>query len=29
MTVHVGIGLFTGQIPADSPRTFAREHRES
>ncbi len=29
MTVHVGIGLFTGQIPADSPRTFAREYRET
>lgn len=29
MTVRIGIGLFTGQIPAGSPRTFAREYREA
>src|SRR5688572_24733002 len=28
MTVRVGVGLFTGQLPADSPRTFAQEYRE-
>jgi len=28
MTVQVGIGLFTGQIPAGSDRTFEREYRE-
>ncbi len=25
MSLHVGIGLFTGQIPARSPRTFTQE----
>lgn len=29
MTVHVGLGLFTGQIPAGSDRTFEREYRET
>ncbi|MGH2673266.1 MAG: LLM class flavin-dependent oxidoreductase [Actinomycetota bacterium] len=29
MTVRVGIGLFTGQVPADSSRTFAQEYRET
>lgn len=29
MTVRVGIGLFTGQVPADSPRTIAQEYRET
>jgi probable F420-dependent oxidoreductase len=29
MGVRVGIGLFTGQIPAGSDRTFAREYRET
>lgn len=29
MSLHVGIGLFTGQIPARSPRTFAQEYRET
>ncbi len=29
MTVRVGIGLFTGQIPAASTRTFAQEYRET
>ena len=28
MTVRIGIGLFTGQIPPGSGRTFAREYRE-
>ena len=28
MTVRVGIGLFTGQLPAGSNRTFAQEYRE-
>jgi alkanesulfonate monooxygenase SsuD/methylene tetrahydromethanopterin reductase-like flavin-dependent oxidoreductase (luciferase family) len=28
MTLRVGIGLFTGQIPSGSPRTFADEYRE-
>ena len=28
MTVRVGIGLFTGQLPAGSHRTFAQEYRE-
>ncbi|HEX9124515.1 MAG TPA: LLM class flavin-dependent oxidoreductase [Actinomycetota bacterium] len=28
MGVLVGIGLFTGQLPAGSERTFAREYRE-
>ena len=29
MVVRVGIGLFTGQVPAGSPRTFAQEYRET
>jgi probable F420-dependent oxidoreductase len=29
MSVQIGIGLFTGQIPADSDRTFEREYRET
>ena len=29
MTVQVGLGLFTGQIPAGSDRTFALEYRET
>ncbi len=29
MAVKIGIGLFTGQIPAGSPRTFEREFRET
>src|SRR6187397_1080481 len=29
MTLRVGIGLFTGQIPSDSPRTFAEEYRDT
>lgn len=29
MTVRVGIGLFTGQVPTDSSRTFAQEYRET
>jgi probable F420-dependent oxidoreductase len=29
MTVRVGIGLFTGQMPADSSRTFAQEYGET
>jgi probable F420-dependent oxidoreductase len=28
MTVRVGIGLFTGQVPADPSRTFAQEYAE-
>jgi probable F420-dependent oxidoreductase len=28
MAVHVGIGLFTGQIPPGSPRTYSQEYRE-
>src|SRR2546428_750261 len=28
MTVQVGIGLFTAQVPPNSDRTFAREYRE-
>src|SRR6266568_3101933 len=28
MAVHIGIGLFTGQVPPDSGRTFAQEYRE-
>src|SRR5919106_1094963 len=28
MTVQVGVGLFTGQLPAGSDRTFDREYRE-
>ena len=29
MTLRIGIGLFTGQIPAGSARTFAQEYRET
>jgi probable F420-dependent oxidoreductase len=29
MSVQIGIGLFTGQIPADSDRTFETEYRET
>ena len=29
MGVRVGIGLFTGQLPAGSPRTFAQEYRDT
>ena len=29
MTLRVGIGLFTGQIPSDSARTFAEEYRDT
>jgi probable F420-dependent oxidoreductase len=29
MPLRVGIGLFTGQIPSGSDRTFAREYRET
>jgi probable F420-dependent oxidoreductase len=29
MSVRVGIGLFTGQIPAGSGRTFAQEYRDT
>ena len=29
MVVRVGIGLFTGQVPAGSPRSFAQEYRET
>ena len=29
MSVQFGLGLFTGQIPAGSERTFAREYRET
>jgi probable F420-dependent oxidoreductase len=29
MTVRIGIGLFTGQVPSGSPRTFAREYQET
>lgn len=29
MAVHVGIGLFTGQVPPGSGRTFAQEYRET
>jgi probable F420-dependent oxidoreductase len=29
MAVHVGIGLFTGQVPPGSGRTYAQEHRET
>jgi probable F420-dependent oxidoreductase len=29
MTVRVGIGLFTGQVPADTSRTFAQEYGET
>src|SRR5919197_4471966 len=29
MSVHVGVGLFTGQIPPGSDRTFTQEYRDS
>src|SRR5687767_13926825 len=29
MTVRVGIGLFTAQLPSGSPRTFAQEYRDT
>jgi len=29
VTVRIGIGLFTGQVPAGSDRTFEREYRET
>ena len=29
MVVRVGIGLFTGQVPAGSARSFAQEYRET
>ncbi|MEO8425087.1 MAG: LLM class flavin-dependent oxidoreductase, partial [Actinomycetota bacterium] len=29
MTLRIGIGLFTGQVPAGSDRTFGREYRET
>jgi probable F420-dependent oxidoreductase len=29
MTLRIGIGLFTGQVPAGSDRTFAQEYRET
>lgn len=29
MTVQIGLGLFTGQIPSGSDRTFEREYRET
>ncbi|HEX6130550.1 MAG TPA: LLM class flavin-dependent oxidoreductase [Actinomycetota bacterium] len=29
MAVRVGIGLFTGQLPEGSPRTFAQEYRDT
>jgi probable F420-dependent oxidoreductase len=29
MSVRIGIGLFTGQIPAGSDRSFAQEYRET
>ncbi|MGQ0670406.1 MAG: LLM class flavin-dependent oxidoreductase, partial [Actinomycetota bacterium] len=28
MAVQIGIGLFTGQIPAGSDRTYEQEYRE-
>ncbi|MGH9169038.1 MAG: LLM class flavin-dependent oxidoreductase, partial [Acidimicrobiia bacterium] len=28
MTVRIGLGLFTGQIPPGSDRTFTREYRD-
>jgi len=28
MTLHIGIGLFTAQVPPDSNRTFVQEYRE-
>ena len=29
MTLRIGIGLFTGQVPAGAQRTFAQEYRET
>jgi len=29
VAVHIGIGLFTGQVPPDSKRTFEQEYRET
>jgi probable F420-dependent oxidoreductase len=29
MTVRVGVGLFTAQLPSGSPRTFAQEYRDT
>jgi alkanesulfonate monooxygenase SsuD/methylene tetrahydromethanopterin reductase-like flavin-dependent oxidoreductase (luciferase family) len=29
MSVRVGVGLFTGQIPSTSGRTFAEEYRDT
>ncbi len=29
MTLRIGLGLFTGQLPAGSARTFAKEYRET
>ncbi len=29
MTVRIGIGLFTGQVPAGSDRSFAQEYRDT
>jgi probable F420-dependent oxidoreductase len=29
MTLRIGIGLFTGQLPGDSDRTFAQEYRDT
>jgi probable F420-dependent oxidoreductase len=29
MTLRIGLGLFTGQLPLGSPRSFAQEYRET
>ena len=29
VTLRIGIGLFTGQVPAGSDRTFAKEYRDT
>jgi len=29
VSVRIGIGLFTGQVPAGSDRTFEQEYRET
>jgi hypothetical protein len=29
MSVKIGVGLFTGQLPSGSSRTFATEYRET
>src|SRR5213592_3962951 len=29
MAVHIGIGLFTAQVPPGSPRTFTQEYQET